>query len=228
MRPINDNHGGAMTDKHDNILEISQAAVDKIAELIAMRGGEPLAVRVAVHMTAGGGQSEFSFVPLDDKKDNDAVLDAGPFKMYFDPMAAENLKGAKVDYDEKRYSTGFHIEYVNPLSSYLDSRRKDWGDDPIANKVQQVVDAKINPGVAGHGGWVVLLDVQGDTAYIEMGGGCQGCAVSQMTLKQGIERIITEDVPEIKQVLDKTDHAGGENPYYANQPQADRETPLGG
>lgn len=215
-----------MTEKQEKILDISQAAVDKIAELIAKRGGEPLAVRVVVHMGANGGQSEFAFVPIDDKKDTDVVTDTGPFLLYIDPMAADSLKGAKVDYDEARYTTGFHIEYVNPMASYLDSRRKDWGDDPIANKVQQVVDDKINPGVAGHGGWVVLLDVQGDTAYIEMGGGCQGCAVSQMTLKQGIERIIIEEVPEIKQVLDSTDHAVGENPYYANDPQAGGETPL--
>jgi Fe/S biogenesis protein NfuA len=216
-----------MTEKQDAVLEISQAAVDKIAEMIAMRGGEPQAVRVVVHMSAGGGQSEFSFVPIEDQKENDRVLNAGPFKMFFDPMAAENLKGAKVDFDEERYSTGFHIEYINPLAGYLDSRRKDWGDDPIANKVQQIVDEQINPGVAGHGGWVVLLDVQGDTAYVEMGGGCQGCAVSTMTLKQGIERIISEEVPEIKRVLDKTDHAGGENPYYATQEQAGGESPLG-
>jgi len=215
-----------MTENQEKVLEITQGAVDKIAEMIAMRGGEPLAVRVVVNLTASGGQSEFSFVPVDDQKENDRVLDTGPFKMYFDPMAAENLKGAKVDFDEKRYSTGFHIEYENPLAGYLESRRKDWGDDPIANKVQLVVDEKINPGVAGHGGWVVLLDVQGDTAFVEMGGGCKGCAISTMTLKQGIERIITEEVPEIKRVLDKTDHAGGENPYYATQPAAGGESPL--
>jgi Fe/S biogenesis protein NfuA len=216
-----------MTEKQANVLEISQAAVDKIAEMIATRAEGPAAVRVVVHMQAGGGQSEFAFVPLEDQKEDDTVLDTGPFKMFFDPMAAENLVGAKVDYDETRYSTGFHIEYVNPLAGYLESRKKDWGDDPIANQVQQVVDQQINPGVAGHGGWVVLLDVQGDTAYIEMGGGCQGCAVSQMTLKQGIEKMITEKVPEIKQVLDHTDHSTGENPYYSGNTEADSETPLG-
>ena len=216
-----------MTDKQANILEVSQAAVDKIAEMIASRGEGPVAVRVAVHMQAGGGQSEFAFVPLEDQKEDDSVLDTGPFKMFLDPMAAENLVGAKVDYDETKFSTGFHIEYVNPLAGYLESRRKDWGDDPIATQVQQVVDEQINPGVASHGGWVVLLDVQGDTAYIEMGGGCQGCAVSQMTLKDGIEKMITEKVPEIKQVLDQTDHTGGENPYYGEKEEAGSETPLG-
>ena len=83
--------------------------------------------------------------------------------------------------------------------------------------MQKVLDEQINPGLAGHGGWAVLLDVQGDTAIIEMGGGCQGCAISQMTLKDGIERAIVANVPEIKQVADSTDHASGANPYYKNE-----------
>lgn len=215
-----------MTEKQTDVLEISQAAIDKIAEMIAGRGEGPLAVRVMVHMQAGGGQSEFGFVPLEDKKEDDTVLDTGPFPMFIDPEAAKHLLGAKVDYDEAKYSNGFHIETVNPLAGYLESRKKDWGDDPIANQVQQVVDGQINPGVASHGGWVVLLDVKDDTAYIEMGGGCQGCAISQMTLKDGIEKAITEQVPQIKHVLDHTDHSGGENPYYKEE-ESVSETPLG-
>jgi Fe/S biogenesis protein NfuA len=64
----------------------------------------------------------------------------------------------------------------------------------------------------------VLLDVKGDTAFIEMGGGCRGCAISQMTLKDGIERIITQEVAAISRVLDTTDHSNGENPYYTEDP----------
>ena len=138
--------------------------------------------------------------------------------MFLDPAANEALLGAEVDFDEQRYATGFHIEYDNPLSRYLASRRKDWGDDPLANKVQEIVDSQINPGVAGHSGWVVLLDVKDDTVFIEMGGGCRGCAISQMTLKDGIERIIKEEVPQIMRVLDTTDHSEGDNPYYTEAP----------
>ncbi|MBN2045233.1 MAG: NifU family protein [Anaerolineales bacterium] len=208
------------------LMELTQPAIDKIAELIATRGKGPMAVRVIVHLGgAGGGQSEFKFVDLGSKTEGDTVLEMGPFPMYLDMQAAVALKGAKVDFDEQKYAHGFHIEYENPLESYLSSRRKDWGDDPVANKVQQVVDEQINPGVAGHGGWVLLLDVKGDTAYIEMGGGCRGCAISQMTLKDGIERIITEEVPEITQVLDTTDHASGENPYYSEDPTG-AQTPF--
>ncbi len=208
-------------------MELTPSAIDKISELMASRGKGPMAVRVLVHLGGhGGGQSEFKFVGMDEKLSDDTVLDMGPFPMYIDPQAAGSLKGARVDFDEQKYASGFHIEYDNPLESYLNSRRKDWGDNPIANKVQQLVDQQINPGVAGHGGWVVLLDVKDDKAFIEMGGGCRGCAVSQMTLKQGIERIITEEVPEIVAVLDTTDHSNGENPYYTEDPTGGAGTPF--
>lgn len=208
-------------------MELTQSAIDKVAELMASRGKGPQAVRVLVHLGgATGGQSEFKFVDLSEKTESDTVLDLGPFPLYLDPQAADALKGAKVDFDEVRYASGFHIEYHNPLESYLSSRRKDWGDDPIANRVQQVVDDQVNPGVAGHGGWVVLLDVKDGKAFIEMGGGCRGCAISQMTLKQGIEKIITQEVPEIVQVLDTTDHSNGENPYYTEDPAGAGATPF--
>lgn len=216
-----------MSEKQDEqLMMLTQSAIDKISELMAASGKGPMAVRVIVHLGgAGGGQSEFKFVGMDDKTEGDTVLEMGPFPMYLDEQAAVALKGAEVDFDEQKYAHGFHIEYENPLDSYLASRRKDWGDDPIANKVQYVVDEQINPGVAGHGGWVLLLDVKDETAYVEMGGGCRGCAISQMTLKDGIERIITEEVPEIKQVLDTTDHASGENPYYTEDPTG-AQTPF--
>lgn len=209
------------------LMELTPSAIDKIAELMASRGKGPMAVRVIVHLGGhGGGQSEFKFVSLDEKLSDDTVLDMGPFPMYIDPQATGALKGARVDFDEQKYTAGFHIEYDNPLESYLNSRRKEWGDNPIANKVQQIVDQQINPGVAGHGGWVVLLDVKDDKAYIEMGGGCRGCAISTLTLKQGIERIITEEVPEIVAVLDTTDHSNGENPYYTEDPTGGAGTPF--
>ena len=85
---------------------------------------------------------------------------------------------------------------------------------PIAQAVQKVIEAKINPGVASHGGFVELMDVQGDKAFIRLGGGCQGCGMVDVTLKQGIEVMIREEVPEIAHVIDTTDHAGGNNPYY--------------
>jgi Fe/S biogenesis protein NfuA len=81
-------------------------------------------------------------------------------------------------------------------------------------KVQELIDAMINPAVAAHGGYIELIDVKESTAYIRMSGGCQGCGAADVTLKSGIERLIFEEIPEITEVLDATDHASGENPYY--------------
>ena len=84
----------------------------------------------------------------------------------------------------------------------------------MKEKIQQLLDESINPAVAGHGGFVQLIDVKDNVVYIQMGGGCQGCGMADVTLKAGIERMIMEEVPEVAEVLDTTDHASGNNPYY--------------
>jgi Fe/S biogenesis protein NfuA len=84
----------------------------------------------------------------------------------------------------------------------------------LKTRVQELIDTMINPAVAGHGGWVDLVDVKDTTVYLQMGGGCQGCGAADITLKAGIERLIKEELPEVSEVLDTTDHAAGANPYY--------------
>ncbi|MAL80593.1 MAG: hypothetical protein CMN55_16055 [Sneathiella sp.] len=84
-----------------------------------------------------------------------------------------------------------------------------------AERIQVLLETRINPAIAAHGGYISLIDVQGDTAYVEMAGGCQGCGMADATLKQGIEVEIKSAVPTIERVLDVTDHAGGTNPYYS-------------
>jgi Fe/S biogenesis protein NfuA len=86
--------------------------------------------------------------------------------------------------------------------------------DDLKTKVQELIDSMINPAVAGHGGFVELVDVQDNRVYLQMGGGCQGCGAADVTLKQGIERLIKEEIPEIAEVLDATDHSAVSNPYY--------------
>lgn len=81
-------------------------------------------------------------------------------------------------------------------------------------KVQYLVDTQINPGVAEHGGSVQVVDVNNDSVYVRLHGGCQGCGAADFTLKQGIEMIVKRAVPEIKQIIDLTNHGAGLNPYY--------------
>jgi NFU1 iron-sulfur cluster scaffold homolog, mitochondrial len=92
------------------------------------------------------------------------------------------------------------------------------GESEIRKQVQQLLDREINPALGMHGGWVELIDVKKNSIYLRMGGGCQGCGSANVTLKMGIERSIRELIPQVGEILDATDHAGGRNPYY----QADR------
>ncbi len=85
----------------------------------------------------------------------------------------------------------------------------------IMVKVQDLFEKKLNPSLASHGGVVELLDVQGNNIFIRMGGGCQGCGMADVTLKQGIETMVRQEIPEVGGIFDTTDHAAGRNPYYA-------------
>lgn len=109
------------------------------------------------------------------------------------------------------------------IRSSLQGPEKPIADDLLAGmpdaaemktKVQQVLDQEINPAVAGHGGWVELIDVKGNEVFIRMGGGCQGCGMADVTLKQGVERSIRQALPMVGAIMDTTDHASGRNPYY--------------
>jgi Fe/S biogenesis protein NfuA len=87
-------------------------------------------------------------------------------------------------------------------------------EGPLADQIVQVLAESVNPAIAAHGGRAELVSVDGSTAYLKLAGGCQGCGMAQVTLKQGIERILLEAIPEISEVVDVTDHAAGSDPYY--------------
>jgi len=134
------------------------------------------------------------------------VFDVGDFKVYAEAESAKYLDGAQIDFVDELNRSGFKVDAPNagvPLPS-----------GPIAEAVQRALDEKINPGVAAHGGHVDLVAVEEETAYLRFGGGCQGCGMVNVTLKQGVEKVLLADVPQITKVMDVTDHASGTNPYY--------------
>jgi Fe-S cluster biogenesis protein NfuA len=95
-----------------------------------------------------------------------------------------------------------------------DVEKKAPSEDKIRQQIEQLFASEINPAIASHGGRVELVDVDGSKVYLRLGGGCQGCASANYTLKQGIEKAIRARVPEVTEVLDATDHSAGMNPYY--------------
>lgn len=186
------------------MIAITEAAKNKILALIQAENQPGLALRVSIAGRGPGGfEYGLEFAKEENKSADDTVVDAGSFKVLIDPQSAKSMKGAAVDYATGLYGSGFKIENPNSVWS-----------DPLAAAVQRVIEAQINPGIASHGGFVTLLDVKGDVAYIALGGGCQGCGMADVTLRQGIEVMIKEAVPQIHEIVDTTDHAEGRNPYY--------------
>ena len=187
------------------MITFTDEAKTKIGEYVEQIDG-CLGVRLGAHRI---GNHHFSYdirlVNPGDTNPTDEVIELGSFNGYVDPVSFSNLEGASIDWVTEMGGGGFKID--NPQADVT------W-DDPIAQKVQDVLDEKVAPALAGHGGWVELTKVEGDAAYIQFGGGCQGCGQSNVTLNEGIRTAILTDVPEIKQVLDDTDHASGTNPFY--------------
>ncbi len=117
-----------------------------------------------------------------------------------------------------------YIPEVEEVVNHLDAIPKPGLDTPEGQAVKRVLDEEINPQIAMHGGHISLVDVVDDTAYVRLEGGCQGCGMASLTLKQGVEGAIMQAAPSIAHVLDTTDHAGGTNPYY--QPGKDGMSPY--
>ena len=88
-------------------------------------------------------------------------------------------------------------------------------EEDVRNKIQEVIDLEVNPGVAGHGGRITLTKVEGNSVTIQMGGGCQGCSAADLTLKQGIHNSFRKALPVVGAIYDETDHKSGLNPYYS-------------
>ena len=186
------------------MITITDIATQRIRGYLEAEDRPNLALRFGVQGRGPGGfLYRLVFVDAADRTPSDTMVDAGLFHVFIDADSAPNLAGVTIDYVEGARESGFRIDNPNPL----------WAD-PLASAVQKVLDDEINPAVDAHGGWVTLLDVKEGVAYVQFGGGCQGCGMADVTLKQGVDVRIKELVPQIRAVVDTTDHAGGTNPYY--------------
>lgn len=147
-----------------------------------------------------------------DARDDDLEQDYTAFKLYVDAASSTWLKTAVIDF--VRDETGGQLTIKAPgLKGVAPA-----DDAPLAERVQWVLDQEINPQVASHGGYISLEKVTAEQAVIlRFGGGCQGCGMAHVTLKQGVEKTLYERLPEITAIHDVTDHAAGENPYYEAQ-----------
>jgi Fe/S biogenesis protein NfuA len=136
--------------------------------------------------------------------------------------SVDRLRGARLEWSDEN---GGGLVLVNPNSPAPEEVAPNVPPEilakgitsPLALRVVAVLEQSVNPAIASHGGRadLVALNEEGGTAYLRLSGGCQGCAMSQMTLRQGIETTLLEEVPELTTILDVTDHGSGENPFYS-------------
>ena len=144
----------------------------------------------------------FALVESGELKDDEVLVRGDQDISFVAPkVISRHVIGASVDADPHSGALSLETSY-NPDA------------DPLAQAVQQLLDQEINPAVAAHGGYIGLLDIADGVAYVQMGGGCQGCGLAEVTLSQGVRTTILERFAELHDVVDTTDHAQGANPYY--------------
>ena len=186
------------------MLTVTEAAKRKILSVIQAHGKPGDGLRIAiVGRSSAGFTYDLQLVEEGDAEAEDVIVNAGDFPVVIDADSAPHMRDVIIDYVEELQQSGFRIGNPNPI----------W-TDPKAMAIQELLDTQINPAVASHGGHVELVDVHDDIVYIRFGGGCQGCGMVSVTLNQGVEQAIHEAFPEIREIVDVTDHAAGTNPYY--------------
>jgi Fe/S biogenesis protein NfuA len=198
------------------VLIVTDPARDKILELRAQEDDpETLGLRIEVTGVQGVEYTyDLSFDPLTaaDEAAGDLVEAVGDLPVIIPGDSVDPLRGATLDLPSTGGQAGLVLRNPNRPDPLAGAHIELSGS--VEDKVRQLLDGQINPSLAMHGGFAALERVEDDVVYVTMGGGCQGCAVSAMTLREGISRSIKEAIPEVQEVVDTTDHAMGENPYY--------------
>ena len=190
----------------EQLLSVTPAAREKIDGVRTFNDFPEAVLRIRIVARQGPRfQYEIALEDPRDRAADDFVVDLDGLSLAIDPATATDLAGSTVDLDPAVTGGGLRID--NPNEGWK---------DPVARAVQEVLDRQINPGVGSHGGMVSLVDVRDGAAYLRFGGGCQGCAAVDVTLKHGVETAIRAAVPEVTAIVDATDHAAGENPYYSH------------
>ena len=188
-------------------LQLDPGALRKLSEMRDAGRFDGSALRVSVRERGASFRYALEVVEGSARGEDDAVFEAAGIPFYVDGASLPLLRGATLQYVEELSGGGFRFENPN---------RPRLLEVPLAGAVQRVLDEEVNPGVAAHGGRVTLVDVlDGGRVVVEFGGGCQGCGMADLTLREGVTATLRRALPEITEVLDATDHAAGETPYYS-------------
>lgn len=191
------------------MVEITESAQKYLIELLAKQEDKDVGIRIFI-ADPGTPTAETCIAycrPGEEQAEDERVEYEG-FTAWIDDRSQPFLVDALVDYAEDRMGGQLTIKAPNSKMPQVSD------DSPIEDRINYVLHSQINPGLASHGGMVNLVEVVEEVAVLQFGGGCQGCGMVDMTLKDGVEKTLLEQLPQLKGVRDVTDHTVTENAYF--------------
>lgn len=197
------------------VLSVTDAALEKVLEI---RDGEDDAQDTGLRVMIVGTRGvefdyDLSLESISEAPEDSLVYTVSDLTVVIPADSVEDMRGSTLDIPSNPMQGGLVIRNPNrpPVLAPEDIDLT----GTLPEKVQQLLDLSINPALAAHGGFASLVKVENDTeVHVLMGGGCQGCSMSAMTLTEGIKTAIVDAIPEVTEVIDATDHSAGENPFY--------------
>ena len=199
------------------MINITDTAQEYFQRLIEQQDEDGLGLRLSVHHAGTPGAScDLQFCPQGQSMPDDRVLEFNAFNLFVARASEAWLEKAEIDFEED--ATGGQLTIKAP--GIKGSQPSE--DASLEDRVAWLLETEVNPALASHGGRVALVEVtEAKEVILQFGGGCQGCGMADVTMKQGIEQTLSRHIPEITGVKDVTDHATGSNPYYASGAQGE-------
>ena len=193
------------------MITITQPAQTYFAKLIDQQDDEGLGLRISVsHPGTPGANCDLQFCPRGQNMPDDTVQEFEGFNLYIADASVKWLDEAEIDFEED--PTGGQLTIKAPGIKGNEPGK----DASLEDRVSWLLQTEINPALASHGGRVALVEItEAKEVILQFGGGCQGCGMADVTMKQGIEQTLSRHIPEITAVKDVTDHSSGTNTYYA-------------
>ena len=201
----------------ERMLAMTDAAYDKVMGFL-LQEAEPERQAMWLEVTGTSANQwtcSMALKPLDAAAPYDAVVRHRDLAIVVPERDFDKVRGATIDWlDDPFGGGGLRVDNPNTPSPAIGAPPPADLSGDVPQRVIQVLEQQVNPTIAAHGGAAELVAVEQGTAYLRLGGACQGCAMATVTLSQGIETAIIQAVPEITSVVDVTDHQSGTNPYF--------------
>ena len=191
-------------------LTITESAEKYLDELLGSQEKDTVGIKIFVS-EPGTPRAEtcIAYAKEDESLEDYLLIEELSFSLLLEKSSLDFIKDAVVDYSPDKFGGTLTIKAPNAKLPQLNENAS------IEEKINYVLYAEINPSLASHGGEVSLVEVvDKETAVLQFGGGCQGCGMVDLTLKDGVEKTLLEQVDGLKGVMDVTDHSYRENAYY--------------